>query len=626
MFLIRYLEKNLSGDYEIFFNPFLDGDRPDVIILKRNCGAFVLEIKDWNLGCYNVSSQNKWKIRHDRSNKKIKSPQDQVFHYKKNLYNLHLSVLGMKLTGNKNFFQLVKCFVYFHESTKEEINSLYFNAEEKLKRDREKNNVFFKEGQINYERYKETNEALAECVKKLSRNKSMAFGYDQKEHLIKKIKQTPDSSIFDEEVYLDFKRRLSPSEHTLNQGFSIRFDSKQLGLAKSKDVNEKVKGVAGCGKTSILAARAVDATVRKMSTVLILTFNITLKNCIRDRLSDILGGRAYDLFEITNYHQFYTSQANSCGLDLPSLIDEYGIEDVYAKNIFTRDSTVKYETILLDEVQDYLPDWVKIIRDVFLSENGEMVLFCDESQDIYHRSPTRAKVITQGFGAWVKLTRSYRVNLSGSLNNLIRKFQESFLNDDPDNCDLNDSSSSYKQDFINYDILKYQVILPVNWQDDLLQIITDQLYRFNINPNDAVILSTKFYPLRVINDLLLRKEKTHAMFETYEDLAAITKQDIDVLKKLNQSELAECCKSFEREINDVRKRKKNFFYANSGLIKLSTIFSYKGLESDTVFFLMSKDDNPEIIYTSISRAKRHLIVCDLGGNNPTSAFFKDHMR
>lgn len=37
-----------DDSYEIFFNPFLDGDRPDFIILKKGYGVIIIEVKDWD--------------------------------------------------------------------------------------------------------------------------------------------------------------------------------------------------------------------------------------------------------------------------------------------------------------------------------------------------------------------------------------------------------------------------------------------------------------------------------------------------------------------------------------------------------------------------------------------------
>ncbi|TOA74847.1 UvrD-helicase domain-containing protein, partial [Vibrio parahaemolyticus] len=72
-------------------------------------------------------------------------------------------------------------------------------------------------------------------------------------------------------------------------GKAVSLDDKQAKLAVSCVGKEKIKGVAGCGKTTIIAQRAVNAHERHKERVLIVTFNITLKNLIKDRISDILG-------------------------------------------------------------------------------------------------------------------------------------------------------------------------------------------------------------------------------------------------------------------------------------------------------------------------------------------------
>ena len=81
--LIHCLKDQLDDTYEVFFNPYLDGDRPDIIVLKEHCSAFIIEVKDWDLKNYEITGNNKWKV-HDGSKSSIKpSPQSQAFRYKK---------------------------------------------------------------------------------------------------------------------------------------------------------------------------------------------------------------------------------------------------------------------------------------------------------------------------------------------------------------------------------------------------------------------------------------------------------------------------------------------------------------------------------------------------------------
>ena len=37
--LLDFLQKNLNPEFEIYFQPFINGDRPDIVILKKNGGA-----------------------------------------------------------------------------------------------------------------------------------------------------------------------------------------------------------------------------------------------------------------------------------------------------------------------------------------------------------------------------------------------------------------------------------------------------------------------------------------------------------------------------------------------------------------------------------------------------------
>ena len=100
LFLLEYLVDNLPNDYEVYFQPFLNGDMPDIIVMKKNAGVIIVEVKDWNLKAYYIDEQNNWYAV--TSNKKpIKSPFQQVFGYKSNMFNLHINGLAEKNVTNK---------------------------------------------------------------------------------------------------------------------------------------------------------------------------------------------------------------------------------------------------------------------------------------------------------------------------------------------------------------------------------------------------------------------------------------------------------------------------------------------------------------------------------------------
>lgn len=267
--IIDYLLSNLDDSYEIFFNPYLDGDRPDFIILKQNVGAFIIEVKDWDLSSYRIDENNKWHIAHN--NAVTKSPHAQAYGYKRNLYDLHLPILGIKELSNKNFLNVVNCFVYLHKSSESQIKSKYSLVETNislLKSD-EHNKVL--NNKSYYESYEKRINYLTKKTSQIRRDKSITFGNDQLHALTKKIISQNKHILFTEEIYEDFVRRLKPSKNIEEQGKKTNFDKTQSMHLISSPGKRKIKGVAGCGKTSIMAQLAINANARHNSTVLILT-------------------------------------------------------------------------------------------------------------------------------------------------------------------------------------------------------------------------------------------------------------------------------------------------------------------------------------------------------------------
>lgn len=626
--LVNFLNENLDNTYEIFFNPYLDGDRPDIIVLKKGVAAFIIEVKDWDLNKYSITGHNEWLVYNGRDFTKIFSPHAQVFKYKKNLYDLHLPIIGMGKLKNANFFNLVHCFIYFHGSKQLDVNQKYTWSEEKNREEVNKTNTAFKNKEIEFFKYEKKLDYLKIKKTNLSRDKSMSAGSDSLHLLLKKIEKKSSHNLFTEEVYKDFKRRLSPPEHTLKQGIPVNLDKEQIILSVSKAGKEKVRGVAGCGKTTVLASRAINAHERHNGSILILTYNITLKNYIRDKISDLKGKRDLRAFEISNYHQFFNSQINNLELPFDDLIKKHGVNNLYSTDVFKDYINIKYGTILIDEVQDYSPEWVKIIRDNFLNEDGEMILFGDKSQNIYQIKEGRASVIAQGFGSWKILNNSYRTVSASSLDKLFKDFQNSFLI--IESSDLGEEpidKSQIGMEFLGTEscFFKYEKIQSVAWFEDVFNSVKSYMSSHDLHPNDVVILSSKINPIRKLNEFWVEKEKTHCMFETYEELSFILGKDKRELMGMNDAVLNNLIEENKEEVKRVRRVKKNHFHANSGLIKISTIHSYKGLESKTVFYILHEDDEPEMVYTSITRSKENLVIFDIGENNKYSEFFEKEM-
>ena len=73
---------------------------------------------------------------------------------------------------------------------------------------------------------------------------------------------------------------LNPPFHTIEQGMRLTLTDDQKKFAKSHPGHYRVRGVAGSGKTQVLAYRASELASQGCR-VLVLTFNLTLRAVAR---------------------------------------------------------------------------------------------------------------------------------------------------------------------------------------------------------------------------------------------------------------------------------------------------------------------------------------------------------
>ncbi|WP_322529216.1 UvrD-helicase domain-containing protein [Salinicola sp. LHM] len=624
IFLLEFIATHFDDEVEVYFQPCFNGDRPDIVLISPKAGIIIIEVKDWSLDLYSVDEKNKWAVNLPSRQQQVKSPFAQVFSYKKNFFDIHVNGLLEKSLKNKAFFKMVKTFVYFHHGSKSAIELLYQPHLDRLRGESLENENNFKEKQISYDRYERRREGIIYAKRKFERDMSLSI---YKENL-KKIRFpiTEKKSVFDESVYNEFKRLLNPPYHYASEGKPPSYTDKQVRLIQSSpNARAKICGLAGSGKTVVLAGRAVNAHKRHGGKVLILTFNITLRSYIHDRISDVREDFPWTAFDISNYHRFITIALNNSGIpvELPeqlhydgpsrevarkiALQRDHYFEDTYYSNMSVfqnKEIKTKYETILIDEIQDYKPEWIKIIRSYFLEENGEMILFGDEKQNIYKRDldqERRSKVV-EGFGRWEKLTKSFRYAADSPIIPLVESFQKNFLFQ---NYEV-DVDESFQLSLASVGVQAYGVYDQKN-PDKLAEKIILIAKDNNIHPNDISIISSQEEILRSL-DHVLRTSESHKE----RTLCSFPLHEVTVHPKYS--------KSYDK----ISGAKKMGFNLNSGVMKLSSTHSFKGFESPFIFLIVNKNDSPEMVFTGLTRAKENLMVL-LEKDSPYFDFFSKHL-
>ncbi|MBE9142362.1 nuclease-related domain-containing DEAD/DEAH box helicase [Planktothrix mougeotii] len=571
--LLDFLLNNLNDNYEIYVQPFLNGDRPDLVIVRPDAGVLVIEVKDWKLSNYTnpKGGSFSWLLKKDES--KILSPLKQVESYKENLYKLHIDKLFEAKIQDSKFFSVVQTAVYFdNESTKSAESFCSNPGYTQILGNDALNAIFFN-------------------------------------RVLGKARLNTPSKLFNKDLYKSFKRFLNPPEHTPDIGREIQYTNRQQELIQSyANKRQKVRGVAGCGKTKVLAARAVAAYSRTKEIVLILTFNITLRNYIHDRVSEVRAPFTWSAFEITNYHQFFKTKSNNYGLVYEDLIMASDQENFFepVKNRINR-----YQTILVDEVQDYKQEWLRLLVNYFLAEDGEFVVFGDEKQNVYGRQmgDDRFPIIPTVPGRWNELKESFRME-TATLR-VAQAFQDFYFK----GCYQLDSDVEVVQNnlFETPASVKYYHKPGIS-DKDIFCLIQKEILDLNIHPNDLVILAPTHEAVRTL-EYQFRKEAhectTHAgeTEEEYKNLLAKSER--------NNVKNPEKDPSFKRGLEEIRRGRKLHFWPNAGTVKLSTIHSFKGWETHTLVLIISNTDKikeegslNELIYTALTRARKNLIVID----------------
>lgn len=596
--LLNYFIENLSSDIEIYFQPFLNGDMPDIILMNKETGVTIIEVKDWNLNSYylNLDKNNFGDWTLNQNNHIIKSPFKQVFRYKDNMFNLHINGLLEKKILNKKFYGRINVFVYFHNATSSTLKLFYSQIINSLELEIQQ----CPDNKQSHKKY-----LINQHIKLKKQRDYYSITNDNINNIILPRKA---DNLFSEDIYNEFKRYLQPPFHTIEQGIEINYSNKQKELLNSKASHQKIKGVAGSGKTLVLAKRVVNSYKRHQSNILILTFNITLTSYIHDMISNVREDFAWNNFTILHYHVFFSSMANNYELDIKNITDYENI--AFFEKV--QNKIVKYEAIFIDEIQDYKQEWIKIIKKYFLKANGEFVVFGDEKQNIYDRELENKKPNTTIVGAWNLLKESFR--LDSKIASLAEKFQNSFFINkyDIDTIEIRQK----KQGSFDFETN----IISINKCENLNNLIVkilDFIKKHKIHSNDVCILSYTIDIIREIDYRIRHKynEKTLTTFETLEVLNLLEKEhkNLNVLKS---------------EIENVRRVKKFGFRLNNGMMKLSTIHSFKGWEISTLFLIINEQelnvDIEEAIYIAITRARHNIIIFDLS-EGKYYEFFKNNI-
>lgn len=583
-YLLNFFGNVLDDSYEVYFNPYLNGDRPDFIILRKAHGVLVVEVKDWNLRNFSCSDHAWFYEKYEKdidkslggtpviSGCRVRSPLDQIRRYYNNLMGFHIpDLLRLKLL-DKKYYGLISTMVFFYGSSRADyFDNNRFDNPNKYAEDFVGLNILnkYKAPKIDNEKFNKK--------KRYSANRCIFTQEDLTESNFKKllyknfIARDVESEIFTEDIYKLFRQQLSSTEHVKEQGKDIYYtDAQQCIIYDLKrsyrknetiftpnpkpTINAYVRGVYGSGKTTVLAATAVQTYLQLKKTnitpkILILCYNLTLINWLQDRINAVKETFNKKDFVIINYHRFIRNSLNNLSISTENndssknTQDEdlereiYGNVSLFEK-IFTRyfdfdDQNLdkyKFDAVFIDEVQDYHRSWTEIIKRFFLKSGGKYFVFGDEKQNIYD-TPVKDKVVEVYFGT-KSVSRFYLAECKRSnsaIQDFLKKYQKCFLSNkyDVDEFESMGEQTSIRFDFegdeqCTLDYVELQGKDTFEKRINLINILLTYIEKraSTISPNDITVLFPKRNIIKHIDALYRYKtgSKVQTMTESYEDI------------------------------------------------------------------------------------------------------------
>lgn len=364
-YLLNVLKKSdRFHGWTVFEEPHISSMKPDFVLIHPERGVVIIEVKDWDLHSNTYESGSY--IRGNKGEKIKKDPIHQVEQYKKMILKSELREAVELSEKFSNYFGAIETVVYFHHGTRQQIrdfcqpNGRYTKLW--IREDVER----LADGKQNIHADLYTN-ALSENVSQFSEGgllQSLA------EELIKYLSYS-DYHLERRKPYI-----LSPAQDKLAQI--------QIGSIR------RWSGVAGAGKTLVLAEKAVRA-LKQGQRVLIVTYNITLRHYIRDLCSQQFGQEQRMLLRknltIIHFHELLKTiiaehQIKHNEEERGDFTENWmrKIEDHFKNN--QRKTQFYYDSILIDEGQDFKGSWLRFLKKMY-TEQGELFVVYDKAQDLY---------------------------------------------------------------------------------------------------------------------------------------------------------------------------------------------------------------------------------------------------
>jgi Nuclease-related domain len=514
--LLNFLRCELDDDWTVYVQPFLNGDEPDLVALNPRAGVIVFEVKDYAEGPYSADDGG-WRINDAQGTHRIASPVDQVNRYRNNIIGLYCAEIGEAVDRDQRNLATIRLVLYFHSMTGDTARDMCRRAHQNL--------IVLGTNELR-------DGALREKCREV---------------------RTGESRIMSPQWAESLSAWLNPPMHLEEHG-RRDLTPEQRRHAQPADGRRRLRGVAGSGKSLVLAHRAAARAARG-ERVLVLTFNITLANYVRDLLRRATS-YPHDMAIITHFHEFCRLALDKANCPIPQhpIPQEYFetvLPDAVLGAVTDRvPESLRFDGIYIDEGQDFRRNWFELCTRFLCAENAEMLLVVDYAQNLYERESNWTDDMRGlGFrGPWGRLSQSHR------LPRRVREAAWEFAR--ANRLDTEQLlAPEGQQELFNPDLVWHDERDVENACRTVLRLYRHLLIDRQVHPQDIAIL----VPTHAIGEVLVeylrnRGEQPNHVFQSQE--------------------------------GNHRRNKKTFWMGSRG-VKMCTVHSFKGWESRFVVALLA---------------------------------------
>lgn len=379
--LTERLQDKLEDDYLVWYDAPIGRKRlhPDFIILHPSRGLFVLEVKDWKLSTIQEITPSTVTLLTDDGVKEEKNPLEQARDYA--IAIKELLERDKFLVQPEGRYQGKLAFPYSYGVVLTNITRRVFESQPALMGAIEPNLVICKDEMTESVDAGEFQQRLWDfCTYEFGEPLTAEQIDRVRWHIFPELRPSEQRNLIGED---------EPEAEMVIPDLIKIMDLQQEQLARSLgDGHRIIHGVAGSGKTLILAYRCQRLLEEVTKPILVLCFNVPLAARLRQMLH--ARGISDRQVAVRHFHRWCSDLLRKHNLPKPSWNQFQG--ETYTEKLVQRviqaveNGSIpagQYGAVLIDEGHDFQPEWLKLVVQMIDPETQSLLLLYDDAQNLY---------------------------------------------------------------------------------------------------------------------------------------------------------------------------------------------------------------------------------------------------